>query len=67
MFRTDAQPDHSGWDTAKHRESRKQPNGIGRGQRNCATQYAFDYTGLDSELDSLRHLGWPVPSRLHLG
>jgi hypothetical protein len=67
MFRPDAKADHSGGDAAKKGESRKQPEGIRRRQWNCTIQYASDDAVLDSELDSLRHLGGPGAAGLHLG
>lgn len=67
MFRADAKADHSGGDTAKNGESRKQPKGIGGRQRNCAIQHASDDATLDDELGPLRYVGRPGAAGLHLG
>lgn len=67
MFRPHSKADHPGGDTAKKGESCKQPEGIRRRQWNCATQHTSDDAVLDSELDSLRHLGGPGAAGLHLG
>lgn len=67
MLKTNPEPNYSGGNTTKKGEPCKEPKGRGRCQLNLAIQHASDHAVLDSKLDSLRHLGRPDASRLHLG